>query len=279
MTENLVAPEFYNMAQDIDRHADQPGNLALIWENEAGDTREVTYLGLRQESNTFANALKALGLEKGDRVIITLPRIPEAYYAYLAALKLGLVISPGSEMLVAKDLLYRAVHSQAKAVICYHQLTEQFDKIRTEAESLQHFIAVGKEVDGWLSYQQLVENQSDQCEIVKTRSDALAFLNYTSGTTGNPKGVIHHHSWAFAHQAVAAKLWMDIRETDIVWATAGPGWAKWNWSPFISTLGSGATGLVYHGKFDAQKYLSLLEKHSKRVMLHSDRISFNGEAG
>ncbi|KKB33464.1 acyl-CoA synthetase MbcS [Bacillus thermotolerans] len=266
MTENLVAPEFYNMAQDIDRHADQPGKLALIWENEAGNTREVTYLGLRQESNKFANALKALGLEKGDRVIITLPRIPEAYYAYLAALKLGLVISPGSEMLVAKDLLYRAVHSQAKAVICYHQLTEQFDKIRTEAESLQHFIAVGKEVDGWLSYQQLVENQSDQCEIVKTRSDDLAFLNYTSGTTGNPKGVIHHHSWAFAHQAVAAKLWMDIRETDIVWATAGPGWAKWNWSPFISTLGSGATGLVYHGKFDAQKYLSLLEKHQVNVL-------------
>ncbi|MEW9672905.1 acyl-CoA synthetase [Ammoniphilus sp. 3BR4] len=265
-TNLLIAPEYYNLAQDIDRYADDPGKIAVLWENERGETREISYLQLRQESNKFANALKRIGLQKGDKVIITLPRIPETYSIYLGALKLGLIISPGSEMLMAKDLLYRAMHSQAKATICNDELIERFDQVRRDAEHLTHFIAVGKGADGWLNYGSLVESESDQFEMVQTRSDDIAFLNYTSGTTGNPKGVIHHHSWAFAHQAVAAKLWLDIKETDIVWATAAPGWAKWNWSPFVSTLGSGATGFVYNGKFDAQKYLSLLEKYQVNVL-------------
>ncbi|MCQ6279947.1 acyl-CoA synthetase MbcS [Bacillus sp. EB600] len=262
----LIAPEYYNMVQDIDRFADDQGKIALLWEDEDGNTQEISYLKLRQESNRFANALKRMGLKKGDKVIITLPRIPETYSIYVGALKLGLIISPGSEMLMAKDLLYRAVHSQAKATICNGELIDRFNQIREEAENLTYFIAVGKEADGWLNYQQLLETESDSFEIVQTRSNEIAFINYTSGTTGNPKGVIHHHSWAFAHQAVAAKLWLDVKENDTVWATAGPGWAKWNWSPFMATLGSGATGFVYNGRFVGDKYLSLLEKYKVNVL-------------
>jgi acetyl-CoA synthetase len=262
----LIAPEHYNMAQDIDRFADDPSKLALLWENEEGDTRKVTYLQLRQESNRIANALKRIGLEKGDKVIITLPRIPEAYFIYLGALKLGLIISPGSELLREKDLLYRAEHSKAKATICLDQLTDRFDQIREHAKSLEHFIAVGKEVKGWTSYSKLIESEPEYFEIVQTKSSEIAFLNYTSGTTGNPKGVIHPHSWAFAHQAVAAKLWLDVKENDVVWATAAPGWAKWNWTPFMSTLGAGATGFVYNGKFNPEKYLTLMEKNKVSVL-------------
>jgi acetyl-CoA synthetase len=265
MDQKKLVPELYNMAEDIDKYADQPEKLALIWENEEGDSRQITYLELRQESNKFANALKRMGLQKGDTVIIMLPRIPETYSIILGALKLGLVISPGSEMLMAKDLLYRADHSQAKAVICFDKLTECFDQIRPVTNSMKHFITVGKTVSGWENYQYLIDSESDQFETVQTRSNDIAFLNYTSGTTGNPKGVIHHHSWAVAHQA-SSKMWLGVQDNDIVWATAAPGWAKWSWTPFISTLGAGATGLVYNGKFNPEKYLTLMEKYKVNVL-------------
>lgn len=263
---NLIAPQEYNMVNDIERYAKDPNKIAILWENEAGETKQFTYQDLSKASNQLANGLQKLGIGKGDKIIVILPRIVEAYVTYMAALKLGAVLLPGSEMLMPKDILYRANHSGAKAIVTFHTLASHIDEIRQDSPTLETFIIVGAEKEGWLSLDDVIENQRDSFEVVKTNRDDIAFLNYTSGTTGNPKGVIHTHSWGYAHQAVAAKLWLDVREGDIVWATAGPGWAKWNWSPFMSTLGSGGTGLVYYGRFEPQQYLSILEKYKVNVL-------------
>ncbi|HEX7065704.1 MAG TPA: acyl--CoA ligase [Bacillales bacterium] len=265
-SQDLLAPEDYNLTSEIEQYASNPNNMALKWLNDKGESKELTYQQLFQRVNRLANALKKQGLEKGDRVLVMLPRSTDAYVAYIACLKAGLAVIPSSEMLRPKDLSYRINHGEAKAVIVHSPLTERFEGIKEATPSLSVKITVEGTVDGWLSAETLMENESETFEAAATKRADMAFLSYTSGTTGQPKGVVHTHSWAYAHLRTASKSWLGIEEGDTVWATAGPGWAKWVWSPFMSTLGSGATGFVYHGKFDPEKYLSLLGEYEVNVL-------------
>jgi acetyl-CoA synthetase len=258
-------PEYYNMTQDIDRHAADRDKVAIRWENEGGEQRTLTYSELKERSDALARGLLKSGMNKGDRIMILLPRVPEAYIAYMAALKAGLIVLPCSEMLMPSDIRYRMTHAEVKGVIADGALTGRVDEAAKEYAGLALRVVRGEKKGNWVPMESLAVSD-DSVALPRVRSDDIAFISYTSGTTGGPKGVIHHHSWAIAHQAVAAKNWLGIRETDTVWATAGPGWAKWVWSPFISTLGSGATGLVYHGRFDPEKYLSLMERYRVNVL-------------
>lgn len=262
----ITIPAEYNLTRDIDQFAEDPQRIAIRWENEHGENKELSYLQLREESNQFANALKKAGLTKGDTLMVMLPRIPETYSVYLGALKSGIIITPGSELLQPKDLLYRIQHSKAKAVVCEHSLLNRINEIRGQGPDLAHFISVGGAQEGWTTYDEFIKSMSTDFEIVSTRSSDVAFLNYTSGTTGNPKGVIHSHSWAYIHQVVAAKQWLGIKEGDIVWGTAAPGWGKWTWTPFLSALGSGATSISYLGTFNPRKYMHIINEYQVNIL-------------
>lgn len=262
--EHLLAPPTYNLVQEFEKYAADEKRLALIWKSEDGETKEITYKEMMKLANQAANVFTHSGLSKGDVVLVMVPRLIEAYVTYIGALKAGLVVIPSSEMLRAKDIDYRLVHSEAKAVVAYEPFISQFEQVQNLSGLTQFVIGGGN--DAWISLTDEMKQASGEFVTAPTQNSDMAFLSYTSGTTGNPKGVVHTHGWAYAHLRTSAEHWLGIHEGDIVWATASPGWQKWIWSPFVATLGSGATGFVYHGKFEPKVYLELLEKNKVNVL-------------
>lgn len=267
-----IAPELYNLTSEMEHHPSD--KVALKWLNGQGVCVEITYGELRKQANQLAGGLADLGLRQGDRVLVMVPRRIITYIIYLACLKLGIAIIPSSEMLRAKDLSYRLRHSEARAVIAWSEITAEVDKIEEDLPALSYRISVSGDEDrdgdytnsDWLDLEKLMADQPDTFTTVNSHRDDIAILAYTSGTTGNPKAVVHSHGWGYAHLRITSSLWLDIRESDTVWATAAPGWQKWIWTPFLTVLGNGATGFVYNGPFQPSRYLQLLKDQNIQVL-------------
>ena len=151
-----------------------------------------------------------------------MPRAIITYELYIAALKLGIAIIPSSEMLRTKDLQYRITHGEINAVIALADFIEEFKGIK-EYHELTKFVVNGNE-ENWISIEDEKVKQSDELDTANTTRDDVAILSYTSGTTGNPKAVTHSHGWGYAHMKMAPEHWLAIKEDDLVWATAAPGW-------------------------------------------------------
>jgi acetyl-CoA synthetase len=271
----------------LDRHvlAGNGDKVALYWEGEPGDTRVVTYADLLAEVQKFANALKKLGVEKGDRVNIYLPMVPEAAVAMLACARIGAAHSVVFGGFSSQALADRINDAEAKVLITadggwrrgeVFPLKPQADEAVKMAPSIEHVVVVKRgnnEVqmingrDHW--YHDLVAEADSVCVAEPMDSEQLLFLLYTSGTTGKPKGIMHTTGGYLTHVAYTFKYVFDHKpESDIFWCTADVGWITGHSYIVYGPLANGATQVMYEGvpNFPANDRMwSIIEKYKATI--------------
>jgi acetyl-CoA synthetase len=267
----------------LDRHvlAGRGSKVAFYWEGEPGDTRAVTYQELLDETQKFANALLSLGVEKGDRVNIYLPMIPEAVVAMLACARIGAAHSVVFGGFSAQALADRINDASAKVLITadggwrrgeIFPLKPQADAAVANTPTIEHVVVVRRcnnDVtmqtgrDHW--YHDLIAAAAPTCAAEPMDSEQLLFLLYTSGTTGKPKGIMHTTGGYLAHVATTFKYAFDHQpDRDIFWCTADVGWVTGHSYIVYGPLANGATQVMYEGvpNYPANdRVWSLIEKY------------------
>ncbi|MGD8277326.1 MAG: acetate--CoA ligase [Gemmatimonadota bacterium] len=255
----------------LDRHLDGPrrDKPALIWEGEPGDRRVLTYAELHEEVSRFANALKGLGVGKGDRVAIYMPMITEAAVAMLACARIGAPHSVVFGGFSAESLRDRILDASAKCVITADggfrrgkvmPLKASADEALEQAPSVESVVVVrrggGLETpvemvagrDHW--YHELVAGASADCPAESMDAEDMLFILYTSGTTGKPKGVVHTTGGYLTQAYATTKLVFDLKDEDVFWCTADVGWVTGHSYIVYGPLMNGTTAVMYEGAPD-----------------------------
>jgi len=252
----------------VDRHAEGPekNKPAILWEGENNERRQYSFLELSRQSNRFANVMKKLGVKKGDRVFIFLPRIPELFIAFLGTLKIGAIAGTLFAAFGSSAIKDRLGDSGAKILITDTELVKRVYHVKAELPKLEKVVVVGKKKlkKYEVSYEKEMEKSSDCFRTKMLGPEAPAFMIYTSGTTGRPKGVVHAHA-AIMQQHLTAKWVLDLKKGDVYWTTADPGWVTGIAYGILGNLSNKATTLVYAGRFDAKKWYSLISRHGVTV--------------
>jgi acetyl-CoA synthetase len=263
-------PAEYNLGVALTRGQVEQGHgskPALLWENAAGDSRALTYAQLDALSSRFASSLSRLGVRRGDRVFLRLPNRPDFYIAALAVAKLGGVFIPSSTQFRESEVRYRLNDSESAAAITTLRLVEAIEHVRSDCPALRHLI-VSTEGSGtargdWLDFDRLLDQGSESFVPAPTRNDDLAFLAYTSGTTGDPKGVVHLQRYPIAYESLV-RYWHDYRPEDVVACPSELGWLLPIACTFLYALSRGLTVVLFDpqgGKFDAERWFALFQKY------------------
>jgi acetyl-CoA synthetase len=266
----------------IDRHLStwRRNKAAILWEGENFEQRTMTYQELHRKVAKLANAMKQLGLKKGDRSIIYMPMVPEAVVAMLACARLGIAHSVVFGGFSAEALKTRINDLEAAVVLTADAslrrgkevlLKQNVDEALTECPSVKHVIVyerLGRMIemragrDHW--WDDLTFGVAEVCEAEPMDSEHPLYVLYTSGTTGKPKGVVHTTGGYMTH-VLATMLWVfDLKEEDIFWCTADIGWVTGHSYVVYGPLAAGATVLMYEGAPDWPKpdrFWRIIEKY------------------
>ncbi len=279
----------------VDRHVFPTGGqpskrnkAAIIWEGEPGEERVLTYWDLYREVNKFADVLKKRGLQKGDRVAIYMPMIPEAAIACLASARLGLVHSVVFGGFSAESLKDRIQDAKAKLLITADfgwrrgnpvQLKKVADEALKETPTIESVIVVQREAAGPHASCQMKEGRDHWWHILmkdaeafaepaETDSEDLLFILYTSGTTGKPKGIVHTTGGYMTGVYATTKWVFDLKDEDVFWCTADVGWVTGHSYIIYGPLSNGATILMYEGSPDwpeKDRFWKIIEKYGVTI--------------
>ena len=265
-----VYPEFdwaktgkVNMAHEaIDRHLTRGrrNKLALIYTDQ-DHTSRFTFEDLSLQSNRFANALRRLGVGKGDRVFVFLGRRPELYIAILGILKIGAIPSPLFEAFMEDAVRDRMANAEAVALVTSTSLVERVPQY--DLPTLKHIILVGAAAgelsETQHSYEGLMDKADDKTEIEWLTLDDPLIIHYTSGSTGKPKGVLHVQKAMLGH-LMTGRWVLDMREDDVYWCTADPGWVTGTSYGIFAPWLNGTTNLIRGGRFNAADWYRTIER-------------------
>jgi len=273
----------------LDRHMGTPreNKVAYIWEGELGEVRKLTYRDLYVEVNKFANALKGLGIQKGDRVTIYLPMIPELPIAMLACAKIGAIHSVVFSGFSPHAMRERAKDAGAKAVITvdgfYRRgklipLKENADEALEDVPSVKHIIVVkraGNDIhngDKDIWWHELIEGQPTTAKTEVMDSEDILYILYTSGTTGKPKGIVHVHGGYAVGTHRTLKWVFDLKDEDVWWCAADIGWVTGHSYIVYAPLIAGVTSVMYEGAPDyphPDRLWSMIERYGVTVFYTS----------
>jgi acetyl-CoA synthetase len=261
-------PEYYNIGADVcDKWADERYRLALIYEDESGRTEKYTFWDIKRLSNRLANALRAQGITRGDRVAILLPQCPETAIAHIAVYKLGAIAVPLFTLFGPDALEYRLVNSGTKAIITDGANIEKVLQIRDRLTDLQLlFVSRGKPEAGVTDFWEALEKGATRFDPVPTKADDPALIIYTSGTTGPPKGALHAHRVVLGH-IPGVEFFHNFfpKKEDVYWTPADWAWIGGLIDVLLPSWHHGVPVVAYRArKFDPEQAFYFIAKYGIR---------------
>ena len=261
----VQVPEDFNFGYDVvDAWAKAvPEKEALLWANDKGEVKHVTYGALKNISDQCAAFFQGIGIEKGDRVMLILKRRVEWWYAMVALHKIGAVAIPATHMLTDKDIMYRCHMAGISCIIsCGDPIVlGHVQKARRFCPMLRHCISIGPLVpNGFYDFWRGLQEAAPLEKIKRNKVTDNFLLYFTSGTTGEPKMVMHDYSYPLAH-IVTAKYWHNLNDESLHLTLADTGWGKAAWGKFYGQMIAGATVFVYdyEGHFKPTELLRVMQ--------------------